>query len=235
MIYQYEWSADGKKLTQFGQEHVARIAQGLPQVCFPVVIEPATDPHLNESRRLAVLEALANCHVPIVPDRVVLGRSEAEGLYGQEAPGVASGMLSNQGSGGGAGSMGGGATGATGGGGGHLAAEAWRLLVWLVRKSLQNRKLPAMTATGQFRFLLLAALGFVAGMGCTGMGFSPWNTASLAPSSENESTVSDNPRGNFLPKKPHGHVWLPAEELQKSGQVEQAISLYEKARKTIQA
>jgi hypothetical protein len=116
VIYQYEWSADGKKLTQFGQEHVARIAQGLPQVCFPVVIEPATDPHLNESRRLAVLEALANCHVPIVPDRVVLGRSEAEGLYGQEAPGVASGMLSNQGSGGGAGSMGGGATGATGGG-----------------------------------------------------------------------------------------------------------------------
>ena len=86
VIYQYEWSADGTKLTPFGQEHLARIAQGLPQVCFPVVIEPASDQRLNETRRLAVLEALANCHVQIVPDRVVLGRSEAEGLYGQEAP-----------------------------------------------------------------------------------------------------------------------------------------------------
>ena len=97
VIYQYEWSADGTKLTTFGQEHLARIAQGLPQVGFPVVIEPASDPHLNESRRLAVLEALANCHVPIVPDRVIFGRPEAEGLYGQEAPAVAGGMLGGQG------------------------------------------------------------------------------------------------------------------------------------------
>ncbi len=70
---------------------------------------------------MAVLEALANCHVQVAPDRVVLGRSEAEGLYGHEAPGVARRMLSNQGGGagratGGGGSMGGG--GAIGGGGG---------------------------------------------------------------------------------------------------------------------
>ncbi len=115
VIYQYEWSADATKLTPFGQEHLARIAQGLPQVCFPVVIEPTSDQRLNETRRLAVLEALANCHVQIVPDRVVLGRSEAEGLYGQEAPGIAAGMLSNQGGGGGAGATGG--AGGIGGGG----------------------------------------------------------------------------------------------------------------------
>ncbi|MGO9108435.1 MAG: hypothetical protein ACLP9L_04305 [Thermoguttaceae bacterium] len=123
VIYQYEWSADGTKLTQFGQEHVARIAQGLSQVCFPVVIEPVSDQRLNEIRRLAVLEALANCHVPIVPERVVLARSEAEGLYGDEAAGVAGRMLRNnvggQGAGstgGAAGSMGGGATGSISGG-----------------------------------------------------------------------------------------------------------------------
>ena len=29
VIYQYEWSADGTKLTPSGQEHVAQIAQGL--------------------------------------------------------------------------------------------------------------------------------------------------------------------------------------------------------------
>ena len=33
---------------------------------------------------------------PVTPDRVVLGRSEAEGLYGQEAPGVARSMFSTQ-------------------------------------------------------------------------------------------------------------------------------------------
>ena len=99
VIYQYEWSADGTRLTQFGQEHMARIAQGLPQVPFPVVIEPVSDPRLNEIRRMAVLESLANCHVPIVPERVVIGRSEAEGLYGDEAVGVAARMLRNTASG----------------------------------------------------------------------------------------------------------------------------------------
>ena len=99
VIYQYEWSAEGTKLTPFGQEHLARIAQRLPQVCFPVVIEPVSDSRLNESHRAAVMEGLANSHVPIVPERIVLGRSEAEGLYGQEAPGVAARMLSNQGGG----------------------------------------------------------------------------------------------------------------------------------------
>jgi hypothetical protein len=116
VIYQYEWAADATKLTQFGQDHLARIAQGLPQVCFPVLIERSSDQHLDELRRLAILEALANCHVPIVPERVVIGRPEAEGLYGQEALGVDRGMLSNQAGGGGAGATGGGAS--TSGGGG---------------------------------------------------------------------------------------------------------------------
>ena len=125
MIYQYEWSADGTKLTQFGQEHVARIAQGLPQVCFPVVIEPFPDQHLNEIRRMAVLEALANCHVPIVPERVVIGRAGGRRALWARGPGVAGRMLSNRrqrrtrrraSMGGGAtGSMGGGST--SGGGG----------------------------------------------------------------------------------------------------------------------
>jgi uncharacterized membrane protein YgcG len=109
VIYLYEWSADGTKLTVGGQEHVAAIAQSLPQTCFPVVIERASDPHLDEIHRAAVLESLANCHVAIVPERVVVGRSEAEGLYGDEAAGVARRMFGN--------SMSGGGMGATGGGG----------------------------------------------------------------------------------------------------------------------
>ena len=116
VIYQYEWSADGTKLTSFGQEHLAKIAQGLPQVPFPVVIEPGSDPRADELRRLTVLESLANGHVAITPDRVVVGRSEAEGLYGTEAAGISARMLSARGDGQGAGSTGGGATGSMGGG-----------------------------------------------------------------------------------------------------------------------
>jgi hypothetical protein len=99
VIYQYEWSADVTKLTPSGQEHVAQIAQGLSQTPFPVVIEPSSNPsdrRLDEARRMAVLEALASSGNPVPPDRVILARPEAEGLYGQEAPGVARGMLSTQ-------------------------------------------------------------------------------------------------------------------------------------------
>ena len=115
VIYQYEWSADVTKLTPSGQGHVAQIAQSLCQVPFPVVIEPSSDRRLDEARRMAVLEALANGGNPVTPDRVILARPEAEGMYGQEAPGVARGMFGTQ-TGGqttGAGTLG---TGATSGG-----------------------------------------------------------------------------------------------------------------------
>ena len=48
----------------------------------------------------------------VTPDRVILGRSEAEGLYGQEAPGIARRMLTTQtgGQGAGGGALGAGAT-----------------------------------------------------------------------------------------------------------------------------
>ncbi len=115
MIYQYEWSAEPTQLTPGGQEHLAQIAQRLPQVCLPIIIEPASDPSLNEPRRMAVLQALANYHAPIVPERVVIGRPEAEGLYGLEAAGIARSMISTQG---GQGASGGGIGGSSLGGGG---------------------------------------------------------------------------------------------------------------------
>ncbi len=116
VIYHYEWSADAAKLTQFGLEHVAQIAQGLPQVTYPVVIECSPDQHLNETRRTAVLEALGNCHVSIIPERVIVGRPGAEGLYGDEAAGIAGRMFRNGVGGGQGGGSTGGATSSTGGG-----------------------------------------------------------------------------------------------------------------------
>jgi hypothetical protein len=112
VIYQYEWSADVTKLTPFGQRHVAQIAQSLCQAPFSVVIEPSSDRRLDEARRMAVLEVLANSGNPIPPDRVILARPEAEGLYGLEAAGTARGMFGAQtgGQSAGAGTLGAGAT-----------------------------------------------------------------------------------------------------------------------------
>jgi hypothetical protein len=103
VIYQYEWSADGKQLTSSGQEHVACIGKRLDQVPFPVVIEPTTDEHVNWARKRAVLEGLTNCGVQIDADRVIVRRPEAEGLYGDEAAAIARNMFTTRGGGQGAG------------------------------------------------------------------------------------------------------------------------------------
>ena len=99
MIYQYEWSAEPTKLTQDGQDHVVCIARSLAQTPYQVIIEKSADRRTDELRRGAVLAALVNTGCPTDPARVICGRPEAEGLYGQEAPGIAAGMLTNQGGG----------------------------------------------------------------------------------------------------------------------------------------
>jgi hypothetical protein len=120
VVYQYEWSSNGKKLTPSGREHVAGIAQRLDQMPFPVVIEPSSDDRVNSARKAAVMEVLSNCGAQVSADRVIVGRPEAEGLYGAEAPGIARRMLTTRGSGQGAGgglglgSLGGGSQGTVG-------------------------------------------------------------------------------------------------------------------------
>ena len=118
VIYQYEWAAEPTTLTPGGREHLDCLSQGLAQSTCPIVIETSQDDRLDAARREAIVRALAGKNVLLALDRVIVGRSEAEGLYGQEAPGVSAEMLSNQGgagAAGGAGAMGGGATGAMGG------------------------------------------------------------------------------------------------------------------------
>jgi len=115
VIYLYEWSADPTKLTSSGQQHVARIARLLCQTPYPVVIEPSEDRHLDEQRRTTIVEALAGGGSTVTPDRVVIVKPEAEGLYGLEASGVPRRMLMTQGGVGG--TAGGGLGGGMGAGG----------------------------------------------------------------------------------------------------------------------
>jgi hypothetical protein len=83
---------------------------------YPVVVEASDDAALDESRRLALVQALA-CEGLTVPlTRVFVGHGEAEPLYSQEAPAIVSGMFTNQ-----AGATGGG--GASGGMGGGVGVE----------------------------------------------------------------------------------------------------------------
>jgi hypothetical protein len=110
VFYQYEWQRDQPQLGPFGQRHAAQIAERLACVPYSVVIEPSGDATLDESRRLAIAQAVA-CEGRSVPlERIVVGHSRAEPLYSQEAPGIARGMFTNQ--------TGGGTTGGFGGGGG---------------------------------------------------------------------------------------------------------------------
>jgi len=81
------------------------------------------------------------------------------------------------------------------------------------------------------QILLLGTLGFVTAIGCTDSGFAPWKTASPALSSENESTASTASHEELPPKEAARACLATAEQMQNAGQIEQAILLYEKARR----
>jgi Tfp pilus assembly protein PilF len=80
-----------------------------------------------------------------------------------------------------------------------------------------------------YRLLWLAALGFVTATGCTSEGFPPWKTA--AAPTDNESAVSAASHDELPPQEAARACLVAAEQMQNSGQVEQAIGLYEKARR----
>jgi hypothetical protein len=81
-LYRYDFVEGQGALNPRGRERLAEIAAMLPQNFFPVVIEPDCLPGLDEARRLAILNELANCPFPIPPQRVVVGRPLAHGLSG---------------------------------------------------------------------------------------------------------------------------------------------------------
>jgi hypothetical protein len=81
VIYKNEWYLEGKTLGPFGTYHLAEIAKRLPSVPFPVVIQPAADPALNEVRRQAIVTCLLNNGSPDADHRVIIAYPQAEGLF----------------------------------------------------------------------------------------------------------------------------------------------------------
>ena len=111
----YGREEDGTRLGPFGTRHLEELAERLPYEPFPIVIDRGDDAELDQARKIAVVSYLESKGLPDAESRVVVGRGEANALYGIEAPPIGIGFI---GSGGGAGGRGGG--GGIGGGRGGL-------------------------------------------------------------------------------------------------------------------
>jgi hypothetical protein len=85
VVYKHEFYLDGSALGPYGQYHLRLIANRLASVPFPVLIQAAADPKLNDQRRQAVIAALKRAGFEDIEPRVIVGFPEAEGMGGNEA------------------------------------------------------------------------------------------------------------------------------------------------------
>lgn len=85
VIHEYEWSMAGEKLGPDGRRHVGAIASHLGEGPQQVMVAESDNDKLNAARRKAIIENLQKLGVFDAENRVVVGESQAEGLYGQEA------------------------------------------------------------------------------------------------------------------------------------------------------
>lgn len=86
VVYYNEWLDGTTTLSQWGNDHLARIAAKLPSVPFPVIVQPEpNEPRLSFARREAMVALLLQAGIPDAANRVFVGRPTAEGLFGEEA------------------------------------------------------------------------------------------------------------------------------------------------------
>jgi hypothetical protein len=85
VIHEYEWYLAGEKLGPDGRKHIGAIAAQLGDGPQRVIVAESDDQKLNGARKKAVVENLRQLGVVDAENRVLLGESQAEGLYGQEA------------------------------------------------------------------------------------------------------------------------------------------------------
>jgi hypothetical protein len=124
VLYPNEWrygtDEDGTRLGPAGVRRLEQFARRLPHEPFTVVIDRSEDAQLDEARRIAVVSQLYELGLDEAESRVVLGRGEANYLYGLEAPQIGTGFIGTGGVGRGGGRNQGGGLGGLGGFGGNL-------------------------------------------------------------------------------------------------------------------
>lgn len=87
VLYEYDFHENKRGLTSRGLLQLERIAYMSPRNFFPIIVERSSpsNPQLDEARREAVLEALAQGNFPVPPERVLVGRPQAHGLPGDQS------------------------------------------------------------------------------------------------------------------------------------------------------
>ncbi|NBO93441.1 MAG: hypothetical protein EBV06_14185 [Planctomycetia bacterium] len=85
VFYELEWKAGTTILGPAGAAHLDRVSKLLGKTRYPVILEMSPDANLNLARRDVIVNALAAAGIPNAPQRVVVGRPPAEGLYGEES------------------------------------------------------------------------------------------------------------------------------------------------------
>jgi hypothetical protein len=96
VIYKHEWHMGGNQPGPYGRYHLHLIAQRLPTVPFPVMIQADTSGALNQERRALVVQFLMQAGIADAEQRVVIGFPEAEGLYGEEGERIYPQMVQDQ-------------------------------------------------------------------------------------------------------------------------------------------
>lgn len=85
-LYQTDFVRESTTLSPTGAQRLTLIANRLNCWLGPVVVEwTPENPQLAESRRMAVLQAMASAGIPLDPDRVLVGPSPYPGLIGDIA------------------------------------------------------------------------------------------------------------------------------------------------------
>jgi hypothetical protein len=101
VFYHYEFENCGPALGPFGQRHLAKTAQRLAYEGSTVVLERSEDANLDQARVKSLVDGLASLGIADAQERVVVGNSRAEGMYGIEASTVTAGYAGDGAGGGG--------------------------------------------------------------------------------------------------------------------------------------
>jgi hypothetical protein len=93
-FYNYEFNEDGSALGPAGCRHLIQVAHRVQEnQPFPIVIEATGDPKIDLTRRGLIVTRLVAAGVLDADRRVVVGLTQGEGLYGEEAPRIYNQMI----------------------------------------------------------------------------------------------------------------------------------------------
>jgi hypothetical protein len=101
VFYHYDFDDGTSRLNLRGQDKLAKLGLYLPTTFSPVVVERTPkEAGLDESRRLALVNALGRGSFPVPEERVVIGPPIANGMMGMEAASIYNNELNSIRSGG---------------------------------------------------------------------------------------------------------------------------------------